>query len=86
MSIRISKTAVTEDQEEPGIASALAAAPRFGLKVIESNRILSEAVTAVSTWRNTGRQLRLEATALDTCASTFEHPLMDEARRLAAPS
>ena len=78
----MSKTAITEDQEEPTIASALAAAPRFGLKVTESKKILREIFAAVSGWRKTGRQLRLKASTLDAYASAFEHSLMDEARRL----
>jgi serine/threonine-protein kinase HipA len=77
-----SKTAVTEDQEEPTIASALAAAVRFGLKAAESKRILREVFTAIHGWRKTGRKLRLKASTLDAYASAFEHPLMDEAKRL----
>ena len=80
--VRMSKTAITEDQQEPAIASALAAAPRFGLEPTESKKILREVFTAVSGWRKTGRQFRLKASALDIYASAFEHPLMDEARRL----
>jgi serine/threonine-protein kinase HipA len=80
--VHMSKTAITEDQEEPTIASALAAAPRFGLKATESKKILREVFVAVSAWRKTGRHLRLKATVLDTYASSFEHPLMDEARHL----
>jgi hypothetical protein len=80
--ISVNKTAITEDQEEPTIAGALAAAPRFGLKATESKKILREVFTAVSGWRKIGRQLRLKAPALDTYASAFEHPLMDETRRL----
>lgn len=80
--VRMSKTAITEDQEEPTITSALAAAPRFGLKANESKKILREVFTSVSGWRKTGRQLRIKATALDTYASAFEHQLIDEARQL----
>ena len=80
--VHMSKTAVTEDQDEPSIANALAAAPRFGLKATESKKILHEILTAVSGWHKTGRQLHLKASALDTYASAFEHPLMDEARQL----
>jgi len=80
--VRTSKTAITEDQEDSTIASTLAAAPRFGLKAAESKKILRQVLTAVSGWRKTGRQLRLKASTLDTYASAFEHPLMDEARRL----
>jgi serine/threonine-protein kinase HipA len=80
--VRMSKTAITEDQDEPTIASALAAAPRFGLKATESKKILREIFTAVSGWRKTGRQLHLKASTLDAYASAFEHSLMDEAKRL----
>ena len=80
--VRMSKTAIAEDQEEPTIASALAAAPRFGIKATESKKILREVFTVVSDWRKTGRQLRLKASTLNAYASAFEHPLMDEARQL----
>jgi len=80
--VHMNKTAVTEDQDEPSIARALAAAPRFGLKTTESKKILHEVFAAVSGWRKTGKQLRLKASVLDTYASAFEHPLMDEAKRL----
>ena len=76
---RVSKTAITESQEEPTITGALAAATRFGLKAAESKKILREVFTAVSGWRKTGRQLRIKAATLDAYASAFEHPLMDEA-------
>ena len=79
---RMSRTAITEDQAEPTMAGALAAAGRFGLKATESKKIFREVFTAVSGWRKTGRQLRLKASTLDSYASAFEHPLMDEARRL----
>jgi serine/threonine-protein kinase HipA len=79
---RTTKTAITEDQAEPTIAGALAAAGRFGLKAAESNRILREVFAAVSGWRKTGRQLRFKASTLDAYASAFEHPLMDETRGL----
>ena len=80
--VRMNKTAITEDQEEPTIASALAVAPRFGLKASEAKQILGIIFTATSGWRKTGRQLRLKASTLDTYASAFEHPLLDEARQL----
>lgn len=80
--VHTSKTAITEDQVEPAIAVALAAAGRFGLKAAESKKILREVFTAVSGWRKTGRKLRLKASTLDAYASAFGHPLMDETRRL----
>lgn len=82
--VRMSKTAITEDQEEPTIASALAAAPRFGLKASEAKQILRVIFTAASGWRKTGRQLRLKAATLDTYASAFDHLLMEETKSLIA--
>lgn len=79
---RMNKIAVTEDQVEPTIAGAMAAAGRFGLKAAESKKILREVFVAVSAWRQTGRKLRLKAQTLDAYASAFAHPLMDEAGRL----
>ena len=76
------KTAITENQEEPAIAVALAAAARFGLKAAAAKEILREVFEAISGWRKTGRQLRIRAATLDAYASAFEHSLMDEARRL----
>ncbi len=76
------KTPITEEQEEPSIDAALAAAPRFGLRAVTAKAILREVLDAVSGWRKVGRQLRLKATTLDTYASAFDHQLMAEARRL----
>jgi serine/threonine-protein kinase HipA len=81
---RLSKTAISEDQEDPSIARALAVATRFGIKAPAAKTILSEVFTAVSTWRRTGARLRLKAATLDAYASAFEHELMDEARSLLA--
>jgi serine/threonine-protein kinase HipA len=80
--VRTNKTVIAEDQEEPTIAGALDAAPRFGLKTAEAAKILHEVFTAVAGWRTTGRRLRLKAPTLDVYASAFEHPLKDEARQL----
>jgi serine/threonine-protein kinase HipA len=52
--VSMNKTAITEDQEDPTITSALAAAPRFGLKANESKKILRDVFVAVSGWRKTG--------------------------------
>lgn len=80
---RTPKTPITENQEEPSINTAFEAAPRFGLKNTEAKATLREVLSAVSGWRKTGRQLHLKATTLDAYATAFEHPLTDEARRLA---
>ncbi|HEY1663749.1 MAG TPA: type II toxin-antitoxin system HipA family toxin [Verrucomicrobiae bacterium] len=79
--VHTNKTAITEEQTEPSIEVALAAADRFGLKAVESKKILRQVFTAVSAWRKTGRKLHIKATTLDAYASAFENPLMDEARR-----
>jgi hypothetical protein len=71
------KTAITEDGQEPTIAAALRAAPRFGLKAAEAKAIVRDVVAAVSGWRKVGRTLRLKASTLDAYASAFEHSLMD---------
>lgn len=76
------KTPISEYQDEPTIAAALAAAPRFGLKAAEAQTILREVLAAVSDWRKTGRQLRLKASTLDGYGTAFEHPLVEEARHL----
>ncbi len=76
------KTAITEYQEEPTIAAAVHAAPRFGLKAAEAKVILREVFDAVSGWRNTGKQLRIKASTIDVYATAFEHPLRDEAHQL----
>jgi serine/threonine-protein kinase HipA len=80
--VRMNKTAIAEDQDEPTIEGALAAAPRFGLKTTAAKKILREVFTAVCGWQNTGRRLRLKALTLDAYSSAFEHPLIDEARQL----
>ena len=80
--VRVSKTPISEDHEEPSIAGALAVAGRFGLKAPAAKSILREVFTALSTWRRTGGRLRLKGTTLDAYASAFEHELMDEARSL----
>lgn len=80
--VRVNKTPISEDNEEPSIAGALAVAARFGLKAPAAKTILREIFTAVSAWRTTGRKLRIKAATLDVYASAFEHELMAEARRL----
>lgn len=80
--IRVNKTPISEDNEEPSIAGALAVAPRFGIKAAAAKSILREVFTAASAWRGTGRKLRLKAATLDAYASAFDHELMDETRKL----
>lgn len=79
---RTPKTPISEDSGEPSIAATLASAPRFGLKAAGARDILRAVLTAVSSWRKIGRQLRLKAGTLDGYASAFEHQLVEEAREL----
>ncbi len=80
--VRLYKTSIAEEQAEPTIAGALDVASRFGLKPTEAKKILREVFTAVSGWRTPGKRLRLKAATLDAYANAFQHPLMDEARRI----
>ena len=80
--VRVSKTPISEEQEDPSIGGALAVAGRFGMRVPEAKSILREVFTSVSAWRRTGRRLRLKGDTLDAYASAFEHEVMDEARNL----
>lgn len=80
--VRVHKTPISEDHEEPSIAGALAVSSRFGLKVPAAKTMLREVFTAVSNWRQTAAKLRLKSSTLDAYASAFEHGLMDEAKRL----
>jgi serine/threonine-protein kinase HipA len=82
--VRVSKTPISEEREEPSIAGVLAVAGHFGLKAPAAEGILRKVFTAVSAWRQTGRRLRLKKPTLDTYASAFEHELMGEARSLLA--
>ncbi len=79
---QLPKTAITEDQDEPSIDAALAAAPRFGLKPAVARSILRDVYSAVAKWRQVGKKLRIPARTLNAYASAFEHPLRDQARNL----
>jgi serine/threonine-protein kinase HipA len=79
---RMRKMSISEDEETPTIAGALAVAPRFGLSPVDARRILREVFHAVFNWRKTGRQLGIRPATLETYASAFEQPLMEEAAGL----
>ena len=79
---QLPKTAITENQDEPSIDAALAAAPRFGLKTAVAKAIVREVFSAVADWRKATKKLRIPACTLDAYASAFDHPLMDQARNL----
>ena len=78
----INKTPISEDQEQPSIASALQAAPRFGIKPNEAKDILHEVFSAVSGWKDVGRRLKLKRQNLESYATAFEQPFMREAKDL----
>jgi serine/threonine-protein kinase HipA len=80
--VRVSKTPISEDDDEPSLSGALAVATRFGLKGPAAKTILREVFTAVSKWRGTGRKLGLRAATLDAYTSAFEHEVTEEAARL----
>ena len=76
------KTPISEDLEDPTIAAALRAAPRFGLTPQEAKAILREVLEAVSSWRETGKRLGIKASTLAAYQTAFEHPMAEEARRI----
>lgn len=76
------KTPITERQEEPSIAVALDAAPRFGLRATEAREILRDVLNVVRQWRQGAQRLRLSAETLSAYASAFENALVDEADSL----
>lgn len=78
----VNKTAISEDQDEPSIEGALAVSGRFGLKPTEAKTILDEVLSAVSKWKKVGKRLHLSSATLQSYASAFEHPVIEEARRL----
>lgn len=78
----VSKTAISEDNVEPGIDTALHTAARFALKPAQARQLLREVFQAVHSWRDTGRKLRLKAGSLAAYTSAFDHELMEEARQL----
>jgi hypothetical protein len=55
---------------------------RFGLKSFESHKILKQVLVVVAGWRKTARRLRLSSSTIDSYASAFENPLLEEAQRL----
>lgn len=76
------KTPISESGEESTIEAALDAAGRFALSGTEARSILREVLAAVTDWRKVGAKLRIKKSTLDAYASAFEHPLIDEARRV----
>ncbi|HBJ88179.1 MAG TPA: type II toxin-antitoxin system HipA family toxin [Verrucomicrobiales bacterium] len=79
----LNKTAISEDHEEPSIELALRVAARFALKPAQAKGILREVLKTVQSWRETGKELRIQAKTLAAYESAFEHTLADEARALA---
>ncbi len=76
------KTPISESGEDSTIEAALDAAGRFSLGRVEARSMLREVLAAVTDWRKVGAKLRIKKSTLDAYASAFEHPLIDEARRV----
>lgn len=79
---RTNKTPVSDESPESGIETAIEVSSRFGLKPREARTILGEVFKAVGLWRNAGKQLRLNASTLDSYSSAFDNSCVDEAARL----
>ena len=79
---RTPKTPIAESGEEPSIEAALAAAVRFGLKSADAKAIVREVLSAVSRWREVGKQIRIKASTLDAYSTAFDNPMMADARKL----
>lgn len=78
----MNKTPISEDQEQSSIANALQAASRFGLKPDEATDILDKVFSTVSRWQEVARRLKLKPQVLESYATAFEQPFMQEAKRL----
>jgi serine/threonine-protein kinase HipA len=78
----MNKTPISEEQEEASITAALRAAPRFGLKAKEAKDIVHEVFSAVSGWQEIARRLKLKPQVVESYATAFEQPLMNEAKQL----
>jgi serine/threonine-protein kinase HipA len=79
---RVNKMPISEDSGEMSLDSALAAAPRFGLKATDAKSILRDVVQAAFAWKQAGTRLRVSASTLKAYESAFENDLVIEARRL----
>jgi hypothetical protein len=77
------KTLIAEDSSDPSMEEALQQSSRFGLALPSAKKILGKVFLAVDGWRETCGELRLPEAVLNPCASTFEHPMVDEARKIA---
>lgn len=64
----------------PLASFALEGSPHDCVNGVPVQTILREVLSAVSGWRKTGLQLRIKTATIDTYASAFEQPLMNEAR------
>jgi serine/threonine-protein kinase HipA len=79
---RTPKTSIGEESAEISVAEALKHAPRFGLKAPEAKKILGEVYDVVVKWRQAIRQLHLSNSVAEAYATAFEHPLMEESRKI----
>lgn len=69
----MNKIPITEEGGAPSIASAMAAATRFGLKPVDAKRTLHEVFDTVRQWRKLGQGLHIKAGTLNAYASALEN-------------
>lgn len=80
--VQAAQTPISEETDEPSLQAAFQAAPRFGLKKDQARTVLGEVLSTVAGWRSVGRSLKIKTAILDAYATAFEHPRIEEARRL----
>jgi serine/threonine-protein kinase HipA len=81
---QMTKTAISEDDDELSIAKAMAVAGSFSLKPKEAKESLRSVVRVVRDWRVIAKRLRIKAATLAAYESAFEQPLLAEAEKLCA--
>lgn len=80
--VHTAQTPISEETDEPSLQEAFQAATRFGLKKDEAKALLRQILPVVENWRSAGRALKIKNAVLSVYTSAFEHPLIEEARRL----
>lgn len=79
---RFLSTSISFDSAEASLKLALEVAEDFGLKSAPAKAIVREVVAAVTTWRQTAKQLGISDKAIPRMASAFEHADLAMARAL----
>lgn len=79
-----STTPISEAGTPATVTGALSVANSFGLTVADARDRIQTITAAVSTWKQTAAKLGLASKQVNAYASAFEHPVIDEARTIAA--